>query len=188
MEYLNQLDHQLFIALNSFHSAFMDKMMLIITDRVTWIPLYLVILFMIFKTNAWNDALVKVLLLILSVGLSDFTTSGLMKPYFERLRPCHDVSLDGLMTLVGNCGGMYGFASSHSANSAALAMGLFLMFKVQWPRFTMIMMVWALVVSYSRVYVGVHFPGDVLTGILIGIFYSFVFCNVIFQQTHKIKQ
>lgn len=131
----------------------------------------------------WQRGLVQILLLICAVGMADYIASGIMKPFFERLRPCQDPSLDHLITLVGSCGGKYGFASSHAANSASLAGGLFFMFRQRWPKFTIWMICWALIVGYSRIYVGVHYPGDVLAGMFVGILTSFVFCYVIYQQT-----
>jgi undecaprenyl-diphosphatase len=94
-----------------------------------------------------------------------------MKPGFERLRPCQNPNLKEWIHLVGGCGGMYGFASSHAANSFALACCLIKIYSSKRWLFWSIL-IWAIIVSYSRIYVGVHYPGDVITGALIGIFIS----------------
>lgn len=166
IEVLNSLDVSLFIWLNSFHNELMDSVMQVITNRLTWIPFYLVLLVYLYK-NIEQQKLVTILTIIVSVGLADFVTSGLMKPFFMRLRPCHNPELLGLIHVAGRCGGKYGFASSHAANSFALFSALLFTFGWQnkWVKFTLL---WSLVVSYSRIYVGVHYPADIITGMAVG--------------------
>lgn len=184
MEGLGHIDLELFKLLNGWHSPFFDTLMAWITAKVTWLPLYLLIIFFLFKNFGWRQGSIFVLYLIVAVSLSDHVTSGWMKPGFERLRPCQNQNLKEWIHLVGGCGGLYGFASSHAANTFALASGLSLIYpSKKWLMWSMLL--WAIIVSYSRIYVGVHYPGDVLVGAIIGIFISLLF-NYLLKAT-KLK-
>lgn len=166
MEYLKELDQQLFLWLNAWHTHWLDPVMSLITGRLTWLPLYIGIVAWIFfrqrKTGIWT-----ILAIALAVTLADQVTSGVMKPLFERLRPCHDPTISALVHVVGGCGGRFGFASSHAANTFALATLISLLHPGR-RAVAVVLLTWAAVVSYSRIYVGVHYPGDIVTGALIG--------------------
>jgi undecaprenyl-diphosphatase len=171
------------LGLNSHHSPFWDGVMLVITHRLTWIPLYIIIIAYVFiekKSEVFNSKtglkpiqvkFLRLIYIIVSVGLADRFTSGFMKPYFERLRPCHDPSISNVLHLLGNCGGQFGFASSHASNSFALALCFYLLYR-KTNQFTGILFIWAALVSYSRVYVGVHYPTDILMGATVGMLIS----------------
>ncbi|MEQ9299163.1 MAG: phosphatase PAP2 family protein, partial [Cyclobacteriaceae bacterium] len=103
---------------------------------------------------------------LLAVAATDQLTSSLMKPGFERLRPCHDPSLSETIRIVDGCGGKYGFASGHAANTFMLAIFFVTLFRGN--KLFLWMILWAAVVAYSRIYLGVHFPGDVLVGAMLG--------------------
>lgn len=166
MEVLLELDKKLFLWLNSFHSPFWDTFFLTYTHSRSWTPVILIMLIILFRNFPLRQALVYFVLIGAGVGLCDFVASGILKPGFERLRPCHDFLEE--MTLLGNCGGMYGFASSHAANSFALFAGFSSAFRSNRYVFWLLLF-WAILMSYSRIYVGVHQPGDVIAGALIGI-------------------
>ena len=164
---MQALDQQLFLWFNGLHSSFWDPIWVTITEKQTWYPLYaLLIVFLIWKYR-WQGVL-AVLLLILSVVFADQLTSGLMKPFFARPRPCHEPSLAEQINLLKYCGGPYGFASSHAANAFAVALfsGHLLRRYGKWILWAWI--IWAVAISYSRVAVGVHYPGDILVGGLLG--------------------
>jgi undecaprenyl-diphosphatase len=163
---LERLDQQLFLFLNSFNSPFWDQVMSVISGTITWIPLYLAILIALgFKYK--RKFYVLILIIIIAVTLSD-QVSVLIKNGVHRLRPCHEPSLEGLVHLVkGYCGGQYGFVSSHASNSFMVATFSLLMIRRKWFSYSMI--IWALIVGYSRIYLGVHYPGDVICGSLLGI-------------------
>ena len=167
IETIKYTEYHLFLWLNSFHNSFWDTVMYWVTYRFTWIPLYLFIIYYLFaviKKNAWY----QLLFILISVGLSDRVTSGLMKPYFQRFRPCHDPEIQNFVHVVGGCGGQYGFVSSHAANSFALALAFSFINKKN-PKLNYFLFIWAILVSYSRIYVGVHYPTDLVIGALMGI-------------------
>lgn len=172
MEILLELDKKIFLWLNGFHTPFWDRFFLTYTDSRSWIPVILVMVILLFRSFSWRQALTYFVLIAAAVGVCDFIASGIFKPNFERLRPCHDFLEE--MTLIGNCGGMYGFASSHAANSFGLFSGFSSAFKGNKYVFWLLLF-WAALMGYSRIYVGVHHPGDVVVGALIGIVVPKVF-------------
>ncbi|WP_337040809.1 phosphatase PAP2 family protein [Emticicia sp. 17c] len=172
-------EYEWFLWLNSFHSPTLDVIMYWVTHRFTWIPLYLYLIYYIFvviKKKPWHN----LVFVLVSVGLADRITSGLMKPYFQRFRPCHDPAIENLVHVVGGCGGQYGFASSHAANSFALAMAFALIANKD-SNLKYFLFLWAILVSYSRIYVGVHYPTDLLTGAVVGILITLLVYFITFK-------
>lgn len=176
IESLIDIDQRLFIAIHSdFANSFFDGLMPIIRNAKTWIPLYLVFLFLIFKKHKARGFYI-LLATVLIVALTDQFSAGFMKPYFERLRPCHEPSIAQYIRNLIDCGGQYGFISSHATNHFGLAVILSWFFKksyhfryATWTFFT-----WAALISYAQVYVGKHYPGDVLVGALSGLFIGWI--------------
>lgn len=164
---LDQFDKSLFIFLNSLHCTFLDGVMWWISGNTSWIFLYVLILAWLIKLFKWK-MLVVILVVALTVILTDQLSVHLFKEVFKRLRPCHNQELIPLVHLVKNhCGGAYGFISSHAANTFGIAMltsGL-----VKNKFYSWFIFFWAAVVSYSRIYLGVHYPGDIAAGALFGI-------------------
>jgi undecaprenyl-diphosphatase len=181
-----ELDKDIFIFLNGFYFPLLDHIMLGITHRLTWIPLYVYIIYVLYLNKSISPFWISIFTIIFAAGLSDFITSGLMKPLFMRLRPCHEPELMSIIHQIGGCGGNYGFASSHAANTFALSFSFFLMFKNTNKKLSYILIIWAIVVSYSRIYVGVHYPLDILVGAGIGTISAILF-NFIKTQINSKK-
>jgi undecaprenyl-diphosphatase len=163
---LNQLDTTFFLYLNGLHAPWLDPVMVLFTERNTWIPFYAGLIIWLGWRFGWR-AVGLVLTLAVAVAVSDQVCSSVLKPLTLRLRPCHETALQPLIHPVLPCGGLYGFASSHAANTFALAMGLWLLLGRQYGSLRWLF-VWAAVVTFSRIYVGAHYPLDVLAGAGIG--------------------
>ena len=175
LEFLNYIDTELFLFLNGMHSPFWDNIMWQISRTYIWLPLYALMLFFIFK-RMQSKGFVTFFILIILVLVADQGSVHLFKNVFQRLRPCHEAHLADLVHIVnGKCGGQYGFVSSHAANTFAFASFIFLFFKNTHFRF--FLFAWAALVSYSRIYLGVHYPFDVLGGAVWG----FISAYLIFQ-------
>ena len=165
LESLEAIDVKLFIFLNGIHSGFFDKVMWFASGIPEWIPMYLLILGWIIYRFRWKSILVIVALVLL-ITLSD-QISVQIKLAVDRLRPCKDPDIRPIVHIVnGYCSGRFGFVSSHAANSFAMAVFTSLLLKNRY--YSTFILVWASVVSYSRIYLGVHYPGDVLCGAILG--------------------
>jgi len=167
IDFLINLDHQLFFFLNGLHTDWLDTFMYWFTNKHIWIPFYLVLIVWIIKTFKMKSV-IYILGILAAVGLADFIISGVMKPFFERYRPSRDPEFEGMVHIVrGHTGGRYGFASSHAGTAFALATFVYLLFREKF-KWIILVFVWASIMAYTRVYLGVHFPGDILVGGIIG--------------------
>jgi undecaprenyl-diphosphatase len=163
---IEQLDRQLFLFLNSLNSPFCDRVMYALSGKVIWAPLYLAILIYL-GIKYKRKFLVIIPFIIIAVAMADQFSVQIFKNVFHRLRPCHEPSLQGLVHLVnGECGGLYGFVSSHASNSFNVALLSLMFIKKRW--YTICIIIWASVIGYSRIYLGVHYPGDIICGSMLG--------------------
>ena len=167
IEYLNGIDADALLAVNGLHDMFQDAFWWMVTAKWSSLLLVLALAWILLHQNR-RHALLVLAMLVLSILVADQVSSGLIKHLVERLRPTHDPSLESMVHVInGYRGGLYGFVSCHAANSFAVATLLALVMRHRVV--TLSMFTWALLQCYSRVYLGVHYPGDILGGIIVGV-------------------
>jgi undecaprenyl-diphosphatase len=167
METLRSLDTSLFLWLNSRHNSFFDVVMYWASHTWVWVPLYVVLAFLVFRF--YGKKIVLILLTAAGmIALSD-QSANLLKNGIQRYRPCHNLSIQNEVHVNGNCGGQYGFVSSHASNTFALAFFLSMLLMFRFRYFPLFIFAWAMLVSYSRIYNGVHYPADIIGGAFIGL-------------------
>lgn len=168
LEFLESIDHKLLLFINGWHNPFFDQLMVFISGKLEWIPLYANLLYLLIRQQSWSvwKTLITIVLLIC---ITDQVSVKLFKEVFERYRPCHNADIQELIHLVNNkCGGKYGFVSSHAANSFGLAVFIGMILKRTYNYWIYILLFWAFTVAISRVYLGVHYPSDILGGAILG--------------------
>lgn len=181
---LIHIDQSWLLAINGAHCGVMDQVMWYISQAWVWIPLYVVLIGLLIWRFGWKWGLVYTVALVAAVGLSDWISSGVIKHLVCRPRPTHEPALEGLVHVVnGYVGGAYGFVSSHAANTASLAVLFALVWqkgvesvkcKVESCIVYSVLGLYVIVNCYSRMYLGVHYPGDILGGLLVGTVMAFV--------------
>lgn len=167
-------DERLFSFLNSLGSSHFDTFWLVITNKFTFIPLYAFLLFLIFKKLGWKTSLLILVIVALMIAVTD-QLSNVFKSFFERPRPCRVDSLQETIRFIAPRCGKFGYFSAHAASSMALAVFIGLVLKKHFPKLVFILLFWSALVSYSRIYLGVHYPLDIITGMTIGGIIGFLF-------------
>lgn len=181
LEILENWDQSLFLFLNSLRIDSLDPVFFLISSKSIWIPLYVFFAYLLFKHFQRKAAILLFTSLLLTIGLNDVICAKLIKPSVGRYRPTQNLVIGPKVKTVKNWegkeyrGGLYGFVSNHASNTFALATFLFIFLKRRVKRFGLFVFIWAAVVSYSRIYLGVHYPGDIVAGGLFGMFWASVF-------------
>jgi len=164
---LISLDQSVFLALNGLHLPFLDQFFFYATKPLVWIPLYLVLLLLFIYTFRWKTILV-IMMVALTITASD-QLANLGKNSTQRLRPTHEPTISSQVHIVNNYkGGRYSFWSAHASTNMAVALFVIMLLRRRYRWIVQVMLLYAFIMGYSRIYLGVHYPGDILTGFVIG--------------------
>jgi len=180
IEYFEEIDRQIVLAINSWHSPLMDEVMWWISARITWIPLYVFILILAFKKLRKQDFVMFILFAALAVIITDLVSVHLFKNVFLRYRPSHNLLLVDQLHFYqiapGNLyqGGEYGFISSHAANFFAIATASILVLNKAYLHLKWLLLFVGIIICFSRIYLAVHYLSDVLVGAAIGSLIAFL--------------
>lgn len=187
LEELIRLDKELFLFLNGLGNPNWDGFWMFATNKLTSIPVYFVLLVLAYKQLGLRKTLVVLLTVAILILVTD-QLANFFKYGVQRLRPCYDQDVSTIMRLVKNsCGGRFGYFSAHAANSFAVASFFTFLLKSKFRYISLLLFFWASIVAYSRVYIGVHFPLDVLTGAVIGSGMSWLFAKLYIFALHKFQ-
>lgn len=189
IEKLNELDHQLTLAINGSDSLFWDNVMYTVTNTFSWSLVILTLLVIVFKNKTWREALLVFAIMGLLIFVADRLCSGLVKPTVARWRPTQDPQLMYYLDVVrGYRGGRFGFFSGHACNTFCMAMFLSLLFRY-W-KVTPVLFFWAASTTFTRLYLGVHYLGDIVVGMLVGCTLGALFYMLLnaFQKRMGVKR
>ncbi|MCP9198351.1 phosphatase PAP2 family protein [Gramella sp. GC03-9] len=174
MERISELDRELFLYLNNLGNETWDWLWIGLSDKWMAIPLYAFLLYLLFKKFGSKPTLITMVVIALLITATD-QLANLFKHGFERPRPCRQEGVMEYARFIAERCGRFGYFSAHAANSTGVAVFLSLIFKEHYPKLVVFLAIWAVLVSYSRIYLGVHYPGDVITGMLIGLVFGYLF-------------
>ena len=180
-------DKELFFYLNSLGNPTWDGFWLWVTHKFSWIPFYVLLLFLVFKKLGWKAGVLTMVVVAGMIATTD-QLANFFKFTVERLRPCQDGVFDEAIRFVAPYCGKYGYLSGHASSSMALAVYIGLLLKHHYPKLIFIMLCYTILVSYSRIYVGVHYPLDIISGMVMGAIIGFVYYNIqrFFQTQFKL--
>ncbi|MFD2517985.1 phosphatase PAP2 family protein [Salinimicrobium flavum] len=174
MEQLVEIDQELFLFLNNLGSTPWDNFWNFVTDKLTSIPFYALLLYLIYRSFGIKKTMVTLVFVALLITFTD-QLANIFKHGFERPRPCRQEGVMEYARYIAVRCGRYGYFSAHAASSAALTVFLGFILRPYWRGIFLVLVFWAILVSYSRIYVGVHYPGDIITGWFFGILLGLLF-------------
>ena len=169
LQWLIKIDEQLLLAINGCHNEYFDHFMYLFSDRWIWVPMYVAILYVMIRNFSFRKTIICLIAIALTITIADQVGASLIRPIVERLRPSNpDNPISDAVHIVNNYrSGKYGFPSCHAANTFGLAFFVCFLFRRRW--LTAFLMFWAVVTCYSRVYLGLHYPGDLFFGMILGL-------------------
>jgi len=167
LNYLNQIDTELFLIMNGWHNHLFDILMVYVSSMLFWLPFYIFLFYLLIREYKWNS-LILLLFTALLITLTDQSSVQLFKNVFQRLRPCHNPDIQAMVHTVEYCGGLYGFVSSHATNYFGIIVFVSGLLKNRYKWLPWVLVIWGLLIIYSRIYLGVHYPGDVIAGAILG--------------------
>lgn len=172
MDLFSHMDSQLLLFFNSIHTAYFDRFWMLFTGRFIWVPMYAAMLYVVIRDCGWRRALTIIFFITLAIAVTDQFCGNILRHTIERMRPSNPANplSDLVQTVGGYRGGRFGFPSCHAANSFALA--TFYGFLMRRRRVVVFLVAWAVCNSYSRLYLGVHYPGDILVGSVFGFIFG----------------
>ncbi len=179
-----EIDRSLFLFLNGIHSPFWDVIMYQATKTIIWLPVFVVFLIMVIKNFKWQSILI-IIAIAMMITLSDQVTN-FFKDSFGRLRPSHEPGLEVHLVNLYK-GGLYGFYSAHASNYFALATFFSILFKRYFRFLSVPLFAWAFFITYTRLYLGVHYPGDLLAGMTIGVCIGYFFGRITYQTCENTR-
>lgn len=168
IDYLSELDKNILLFFNGIHSPFWDYFMSAFTGKVIWVPMYATVLYLLLKNFHWKIALCYLAAIILTIVFADQMCNSIIRPLVGRLRPSNPENpiADLVYIVNGKYGGGFGFPSCHASNSFGFAALLICLFRKRW--LSIFIILWAFTNSYTRLYLGLHYPGDLLAGAILG--------------------
>lgn len=168
IESILQIDTNLFLLINQANNNILDSIMYYASSKFLWTPLYALLIALIAMKYKWK-AIIAIIFVIIAVAIADLTSVHLFKNVFQRLRPCYEPALTPIINNIVGCGGKYGFVSSHAANSFAIVIMVIKLIGEKHKWLNWLMPLWGILILYSRIYLGKHYPGDVIAGALLGV-------------------
>ena len=188
LDYFEAIDRSIVLAINSLHTPLLDEIMWLISGKIIWIPMYLFLIYLSYQHFGKKNTIYFVVLVIAAIALSDLVSSKLIKESVERYRPSHNLELATQLHFYKQKngelyqGGEYGFVSSHAANFFAIALLVGLIFKEKAPKLIYTLFGIAVLVGFSRIYLGVHYLSDIIGGAIVGTTISYLIWKFVWMK------
>jgi len=188
LDYFEAIDRSIVLAINSLHTPLLDEIMWLISGKIIWIPMYLFLIYLAYQHFGKKNTIYFVLLVITAIALSDLVSSKVIKESIERYRPSHNLALEPQLHFYKQKngelyqGGEYGFVSSHAANFFALALLVGLIFKENAPKLIYTLFSIAILIGFSRIYLGVHYLSDIIGGAIVGTTISYLIWKYVWMK------
>lgn len=185
IEVLESFDQQLLLAINGCNTEFFDTLFFYLTKTWASVPIYLLAAYLLHRQFGWKQTIVYIAVIACAIGLSDLISTECFKKTICRYRPTHNLDIENLVHIVNNYrGGMYGFVSSHAANMFAFSVCTALFLKQK--KWTIFFLLWSVLICYTRMYLGVHYPADIVCGALLGSIIAYI-CYSVFQKLRELR-